>query len=239
MLFRITRDCGGECSHCLIDATRNGLHMNSEVVEASIKFMGKVRPRLILVTGGEPFDHPQIFDIIQKLKDTTFSGQIIVITSNGIPLQDKDMYDKALATGVSIQVVNDPKYYPHRVVLPGPEIPVIDYVGAPIYPAGRALTNGLNCTAKAPSCFNLRSISRHVTDFRNLISALEEKNRFCTPVIDYDGSIKLGEHNLCPAVSTIYEEPNEVLKRIVNFKCNRCKLFDGLSKVYKDAVGEE
>ena len=61
-----------------------------------------------------------------------------------------------------------------------------------------------------------------VKSFPLLLSMLAVKDRFCTPHIDINGNIKLGESDLCPVCSNIFKPHNEIFNDILKFDCNKC-----------------
>ncbi len=59
-------------------------------------------------------------------------------------------------------------------------------------------------------------------------------SQFCTPHISIDGSIKLGESDLCPACASIYDEPKEIIRKIQAFKYNKYEHIDkNLPSLYR------
>lgn len=76
-VIRITDKCNARCVHCFISADNHGDSMSFE------NFRDFVLPRLkesrvsrVTLTGGEPFLHPQILEIIQLLADSGISTGI-------------------------------------------------------------------------------------------------------------------------------------------------------------------
>ena len=53
---------------------------------------------------------------------------------------------------------------------------------------------------------------------------LFKAQKFCTPTIAPDGSIKLGESALCPSVASIYDDEQTILNKIKNSNCRACEL---------------
>ena len=49
-------------------------------------------------------------------------------------------------------------------------------------------------------------------------------NKYCTLVIALDGSIKIGESQLCSVISTTYDSNAELINNIAHFKCKQCSI---------------
>lgn len=139
-----------------------------------------------------------------------------------------------------LQVTNDPRFYP--VGLNQKEKYCLRKLGAEIdtvpnnptdntkclYPQGRALENfpKNNWNTVGPKCGNLRLWVHyyHITRFEKLIQMLTAAQKYCTPTIAPDGSIKLGESALCPSVASIYDSNEEIIDKINHFDCHQCKI---------------
>ena len=57
-----------------------------------------------------------------------------------------------------------------------------------------------------------------------MVMTMLMKGKMCVPVIAPDGSIKLGESALCPAVASIYDTEDVIIDKIKNFHCRQCKI---------------
>ena len=57
-----------------------------------------------------------------------------------------------------------------------------------------------------------------------MVMTMLMKGKMCVPVIAPDGSIKLGESALCPAVASIYDTEDVIIDNIKNFHCRQCKI---------------
>jgi hypothetical protein len=217
--------------------------MDPDTILASLNFIQKVKPKIIMVSGGEPFDSPNCLNILDSLLTLGYSGRQILVTSNGLALQkDSALRDVVAKMGVSVQIVNDDRYYPTKVVIEDPRFTVEYNLPIPLFLAGRALTNNLDChTFKySPQCFNLRSLARskQFIDLASTIHYLEELGKFCIPCIDSDGTFKLGETILCKSIGTVHDDPKELFNRIMIHKCDNCGLTKNLSAIRKLAIGE-
>lgn len=236
MMLRVTTKCSMGCTHCMVESTPDGINMDSKVFEQAIVCIKRFNPGLIFITGGEPFDHPDILFMLKKLKSL---DRALMILSNGLKLQDDNFREKVLTLGIPIQVVNDERYYPTKVTIPkNPLMLFADTIPHEILPIGRAknLTNYNDIYP--PKCFNIRSITRSgdilISSFLYTLPAIIEfqelRGKFCNPTIEYDGSIKLGEALCCTPVGTVYDTPDTILQNIRNCSCSNCGLIKNVRK---------
>jgi hypothetical protein len=218
------------CKHCMINATADGKHMSIEVFKAALEFNRKFDTPIIQISGGEPLEHPQFFEFIEYAKSQECT---IVLLSNGMFLSDPELKNRVLGLGVLIQITNDDRYYPqpiedceHPLVALSRRIPHI----API---GRAATNNLVVTRLTPLCYGLRARVAIYGDFMAAVAHLRTTAHFCTPSINIDGTISVGESNQCYIIGDITSSNEELTKAIRQMKCNQCGLEDSLPPSHK------
>jgi sulfatase maturation enzyme AslB (radical SAM superfamily) len=61
MLIRVTNKCTMGCRHCMIEASApDGEHMTSEMFEKALDISSLLYSHVILLSGGEPFEHPRM-----------------------------------------------------------------------------------------------------------------------------------------------------------------------------------
>lgn len=233
MLLRITKHCSMGCPHCLGDFLPDGRHMAHETFLAALDFIRATQPLVVIITGGEPLEHPQAEQYI--LETVKLMGrQRVIVCTNGENL------DTGLAArlGCGIQVVNDPRYYPRPVApVTAGNVSFFDKIPAPIYLVGRALKNNIPGGRLSPSCFNIRSIVRHSNqDLPTAVSLLETQGKFCAPVIDWDGTIVMGETACCKPVGTVRDSLDDLSSAIRNATCRECGLDRNLPEVYRQVV---
>ena len=249
MMIKITEKCSMGCSHCMNNATSNGKHMNFEIFQNVIKFQKKYGGPFCIITGGEPTEHPQ-FEYFLRYALEKLENCFITVTTNGVWMQDHFDYIKWMNSvyGVRLmfQVCNDKRYYPTVIDWNNPVFEFNNVITCDkvehIYPQGRALSNGLEWESKCSKCFNIRAITKQclIKDLGTIIGMLGVRQKFCTPHIAIDGSIKLGESDLCPPCSHIDKKHSEIIKDILNFKCNGCNHINcNLEEKYKKLIGEE
>lgn len=266
MLLKITEKCSMGCTHCMNDSKPTGKHMDEKTFHDAVEFLIKHKVfNGILISGGEPTEHPQFVEFIEYLvnqlqNDPRCSNAVhrrkndfrcldvvksIVITTNGVwMLTHRDEVERIINLNsptlyISFQVSTDPRYYPERIDVDDefftnprykPYIVLCDNCVEALYPQGRAadMKDPNGYLFKGPKCFNVIAIlkqlqfrNRH-TDFSDVINSLAQLGKFCTPAIRYDGSIGLGESDLCPRATSIYATDSELLDSIVSFHCNGC-----------------
>ena len=236
------------CSHCMNNATSMGKHMSFETFKKVVDFHKKYRISFFIISGGEPTEHPDFKDfLLYALKE--LPNNFITVTTNGIWMLSNSDFIKEMndvhGSRLIFQVTNDERYYPVRLDCTHPVFSTKNVIVCNkvehIYPQGRALYNNLEWDSKASKCFNIRAIANQVKykDLGIIIGMLAVKNKFCTPHINIDGYIKLGESDLCPICSHIDKENNEIVNDIINFRCDKCNLVnDNLPKEYRKIIGE-
>ncbi len=234
MLVRITNSCRMGCSHCMIEATPNGKHMSTDVFAKAIAFIKKHNFPIIMLTGGEPTDHPDFFRLAETVKD---SGLYPLILSNGMFLEDIAKRDKILSLGITIQITSDPRFYPKKIEKFNHPLLNYEHEIRAITPLGRAKTNHLPSARQSPLCFNLRSLVRSFRNFNQAIVYLRLSEKMCTPSINVDGTIVAGESSLCCPIGTLDSSDDELTKNILSMQCNKCGLEDNLSPLHKRAIG--
>ena len=249
MVIKITEKCSMGCSHCMNNALPTGKHMNFDTFKDVIKFQKQYGGAFCIISGGEPGEHPEFLDFLKYML-MNLPGVYITIATNGMWMNDKyniisslyDMYDKNLL----FQVTTVDEYYPKKIDLNNPVYHrpnvIICREIENMYGQGRALTNHLEYHNKCSRCMNLRLVAHQCT-VKNLgiaLSMLAVKGLFCTPTININGEIKLGESDLCPVCSSIYKSEQDIMNDILNFHCHQCDHINkNLSKQCLDIIGGE
>ena len=255
MLLKITDKCMMNCTHCLDDARPdNHNFMDYDTFIKAIDFFNKYGGQTLIISGGEPTEHPYFWMFLEYALDfvKSFMGidnGSIVVTTNGMNLTNDIVYSKIKEYEVKynhkllIQVTHVDKYYPIKIDLQH-KIFSLDSVYLcreieSMYPQGRAVTNNIPIDPhKCNKCFNYRSVTRAYKDLKRSAFELSLRGKFCTPSISPNGEIKMGESRLCPVASNIYKTESEIVEDICNFKCNNCGYNKNLTKEYLEAVGE-
>lgn len=244
MLIDLTYSCHMGCTHCLSDCKPDNNHMSLQTLDDTFAFMRKHKIETYIFTGGEPFEHPDILTILDKIEQEWTKKFPLTFISNGRPLlQNKELYKKMQSLidrygshNVQLQITNDPRFYPvpltekekrqlRRLTSIIDTVPVIN--GKCLYPQGRALQNfpDSNWLTVAPKCCNIRLfVKQGFVSIHTIVVKLAQFGKFCTPVIAPNGDIKIGESALCPAIATIYDTNNTIIKNIKNCKCQQCTI---------------
>ena len=253
MLLKITEKCSLGCSHCMNSATPDGKHMTEEIFEDAVRFLIRNDAcKSIILTGGEPAEHPDFEHIMSLLisrLEMEKKTSVITITTNGFwcldnPVIAADMTKSSKYTQVFWQVSTDSRFYPksipkHKRLWRESGFVFCDDCVQHVYPQGRALTNNLPWEAKASKCFNVRAMAKQLDKptFGTVIQHLGAAGFHCTPAIRVDGTIGLGESDLCPAAASIYDSDSEIIKKIIDFECHQCDFINNrLDPIYKQFV---
>ena len=248
MMIKITEKCSMYCGHCLNNATSHGSHMTLATFQKAIEFQKEYGGPFCIITGGEPTEHPLVPYFIGLFMEQ-LTDCFVTVATNGVWMQDNESFirnmNEIYGPRLMFQVTNDKRYYPTRINLSLPVFELNNVIVceelARIYPQGRALFNDLEWESKGSKCFNVRAITHQIgiKDLRNIIGMLAVKQKFCTPHISINGEIKLGESDLCPACSHIDKTHDEIIKDILEFRCDGCKhVNDNLPHEYRQVIGE-
>lgn len=241
------------CKHCINDAKPDGKDMSIDTLEKCLNFIKNHNiGKILVITGGEPTEHRSFNEVMMHILDWQTRNQQylyhVTITTNGEKIQQEpqvyyDYVEMFRNAGICLvfQVSADVKYYPrrietHRRIFREAGFVLYDDCVEQIYPQGRALTNNIPWKSKASKCYNVRALSKQLPNCTlcDIEAYLAMSNKFCTPHIGIDGSIKLGESDLCPACASIEDTEYEIIDKIRRFKCHQCDhINDNLSDMYK------
>ena len=235
-------------------ATPDGKDMSLEVLRDSLSFLRKhgLGKFNLIITGGEPTEHAEFDAVMKEIIDfgkgcTGFTA--ITVTTNGEAVQKdperfKGYVRAAQEAGFHLlfQVSADTRYYPRRIethkrIFREKGFVLCDPCIEQIYPQGRALENEIPWKAKASKCFNVRAIAHQMGEgavLADIERVLMSRMKFCSPHIGVDGSIKLGESDLCPVCASIYDDMETIMAKIRGFKCHGCDHVNAqLSELYR------
>jgi hypothetical protein len=229
----------------------NGSHMSMETFEKALQFSKKIESgspyNLLLLSGGEPTEHP---DILQMLDRCIKNDFLVLLLTNGLWLADQLLREKILGKDVLIQVTNDPRFYPKSPPLVvNSKITYIDSL-THLIPLGRFKnkTHSELPMKTSPNCFNLRSITRQMNpaqgDVRTALGILRIRvmsgsmSGHCSPAISVDGTIVAGESRNCHAIGTVDSSMDEINNNLISMTCSNCGLVNNLNQTYKKAIGE-
>lgn len=243
MLIRITNRCTMGCSHCMTEASPDGEHMSLGTFQFAVAFaMTQIEAVHLLISGGEPTDHPKIIELLKEVARFKAGDRLPCITllTNGLFLHgDPKRRDQILKLVDCVQVTNDDRFYPRKVQTYCHPKVLFERRIRKVYPAGRALSNKLPADPMHPSCFNVRSATRTFGSMRLGVQSLWGLGKFCAPSINPDGAIVAGELSSCRSIGRV-DTPIEILTmNLLTMRCNRCGGYENLDDRLRKAVGED
>ena len=245
MLIRITNRCSMGCKHCMVDASGpDGEHMTMETFKAAVEFAKSVAAKVILLTGGEPFEHPELGEMaahLRRLDKFHVYHQATIVTSNGTFIDDPEKVKLAHWLGLPIQVTNDSRYYPKILDRSKfRDIPDLSFESTlrVIFPCRRTKENRIKPTRVSPMCFNLRSTTRSLGGLPGGLRQIEMLGKHCSPAINVDGTIVAGEADTCHPIGSVHDDVLTIERNLKTMKCNRCGLNANLSPLHLKAIGE-
>ena len=253
MLIKITNMCHAGCSHCMEDSVPNGPHMSEDTFRRALAFTRRVEEPawalgvkpLVLLSGGECSEHPEFLKFIELVEQ---AQMLPLLITNGMWLSDEKLRDAVLRPGrnIGVQVTNDARYYPTSPTrVDDPRIVYVDSLTL-LLPLGRlARKKGERAlrTRKAPSSFNLRSVTRALGSFSAAVCMLRARaatglSGNCIPSISDDGSVMAGETRNCWKLGTVDSTDAALTQAVLDMgACNRCGLESNLTRDQKLAIG--
>lgn len=216
MLLQITNCCRMACPHCLDDANPNGPHMSEDTCRNAVHFALGIGFRLVIVSGGEPTEHPHFFDMCRIVSQ---SGLPFSVCSNGMfmgdPKKEWQMEKVAKLKGFcGGQLYTNPKWYRlHKQTLRkwedskgkwesmGIHLDTTDIRGMQDLGRAKSCPEAIKEAESSPyhnscltSCVTLAQSSTP-QEFAQLMFI---QHRFCTPLVDVVGNVHMSESWLCP-----------------------------------------
>lgn len=252
MLIKVTNKCSMGCNHCMENSTPAGEHMPLDMFDQALEFTKRIEqaayqvgcPPLVLVSGGECSEHPDIIEILDRVEQ---AGMMPMMITNGMWLEDDDLKSQILKPDrrIYVQVTNDNRFYP--TAPPDSDDPRVTRVPnlTLLVPLGRAANRSFKepQQRKYPSSFNLRSATRALGSFEHAVAlqrvrAMGGSSGQCTPSVSENGDVLIGETRFCYKIGTINSTNDELTQAVLEMgSCNRCKLEDQLSMEHKRAIG--
>ncbi|MEW2633319.1 radical SAM protein [Streptomyces sp. NPDC048389] len=88
-LIQICEPCNALCKHCFVTATKRGTYMSlSQIKDRLIPQLAESRVTRVTLTGGEPFMHTDLIDIVAAFRD---AGMAVGVCTNGTMVSDEDI----------------------------------------------------------------------------------------------------------------------------------------------------
>ena len=254
MLIKVTNACKMGCIHCLEDATPAGSYMDLTLFQKALDFTERAEcealkagiPTMVLLSGGECTDNPEILEMVKQVVDRKW---IVMILTHGLWLDNETLRDTLLRDDwkVVIQVTNDARFYPRKP--PHFKHPRVHYVNnlTLLSTIGRAAKpnfdpKGLNPRI-SPSSFNFRSLVRYFNSVPEAIRMLRirgalGKSGFCSPAVSHDGTVTAGESRFCFPIGTVNSSNEELTHAVLSMgSCNRCGQESPLGPEHRRAIG--
>lgn len=236
MLIKITRSCHNGCIHCCNDNKPCNEHMSLETFKEALLFAEKYDKNNIVgneIAGGEPTEHPLFFQFLDTYFEVLGKNKLLTVATNGhYLLEHHEIIHEYLEKypTLSFQITYDNRYYPKKLditkrALRHKRIIIVTEIGK-MYPQGRAVTNKLKVSDNimCPPCFNLKLIMMQmkVNKLEDIFTTMRKMEKYCSPSIQFDGSIAFGEYDSCPKYCSIYDDEKTIINAISAFDCNGC-----------------
>ena len=104
-LVKITERCNLFCAHCFVSAGNFGVAMDMEAItRLLIPRLQEMRVVSVTLTGGEPFAHPDVVEIVRLMRN---HGMSVSICTNATLVTDEQIETLASMGGVHINVSLD------------------------------------------------------------------------------------------------------------------------------------
>lgn len=252
MLIKVTNRCGMGCSHCLEKSVPSEPHMDLDTFDRALEFTWRIerlaRERfgyaLVLLSGGECTEHPDIVTLIERTISRGFTPMLI---SNGTFLENETLKKELLHPRfekVLIQITNDKRFYPRSVPrVDHPRLLYVDSLTATVQ-LGRFKGKTSDLPGRSsPSSFNFRSLTRSLQSSEEALAmirgrAMTGMSGHCSPSVSHDGSFVAGESRLCFQLGTVDSTPEQVTKTLLEMgSCNRCSTEAKLGPEHRRAIG--
>ena len=101
--FEITAFCNRNCPYCYNDSNVFGDYLQKEAIYEVLNECQRNHVKHITISGGEPFCHPDIYDIIERMNELKITGTFI----SNLTLLTSDKIEELLLLGHAIQVTLD------------------------------------------------------------------------------------------------------------------------------------
>lgn len=242
MLIRITEQCDEMCTHCMIDASPEGHSMKRDVFKDTLRFLMEAKPKVVLISGGEPTQHRNFSGICLIIK-ALMPEAVVCLLTNGLFIYNKNKTEDIrylIEKGISVSVRTHPKFYPSykRVMAKSAEIvglgcSMFDDGIDSLSRLGRAKKNHQSYPSKGAQCANTVLAAKQTKDGRTWLAMLEySAKNYCKPSIGIDGTIYAGETQFCHPIGHVKESTLESLyEKAKTFNPQRCDRCNGVEKV--------
>lgn len=248
MLIQITNRCHMECPHCMQDSNPDGPHMSDETFHQLLHFCEAAQPYVVMLTGGEPTEHPLWADYARELLRLP-SVKVMVILTNGAWIENSKTritmakLIRSQKGRVQVQVYTNPKYYrDHKWTLEHEaqyrSIGCRPDFNDPLFmqDLGRARKNyaeEIQSSDRSPSCTNSHLLAIQTASMQHFSAATITSGKMCRPLIDVNGGIHMSESWLCPTVAHISDGINVAFQKMrASRPCGGCRLYPNIAKYH-------
>lgn len=265
MLLLVTNRCNMMCSHCMQDSRPDSNDfMSMEVVDDFINFSKNIEYGILIISGGEPTLHPQLYDIIDRIYNkSNIKPKRILIASNGdfilddkrIEMVQRISNDFKDVVGWQISLFKNYYRLYNKIIsnynkikkVTEPCTCNIETDGLrKIIPLGRASKlKGIEKLCDTQKYRNISCINGHLLalqseNVQDYFSKAIISGLYCHPAIDSYGNIRFGESIFCQTIGNVKDKPEMILYKLKNMnpcgKCYNWKYSKKLWERYKETL---
>lgn len=229
MLLQITNCCRMACPHCLDDANPYAPHMTEDTCRKAVAFAKESGDYLLIVSGGEPTEHPKFFDMCRIVSQSRLRFSIC---SNGMwlgdPKKEWAMEKVAKLNGFcGGQIYSNPKWYRlhNQTVAKWKEVgskwEAMHFVFDTTDIRGmKDIGRAKSCPEALKEAENSKYHNSCLTSCLTLVQSPSSQEffrlmfmqqRFCTPMVDFKGDIHMSESCLCPSCGNVNTDTRDML----------------------------
>lgn len=104
-LVQVTERCNLHCAHCFVSAGREGVDISrAQMRDTVLPELRRARVTRLTLTGGEPFAHPELIDVV---RDARAIGMRVTICTNATLIDASQLDQLAALGGVRLNVSLD------------------------------------------------------------------------------------------------------------------------------------
>lgn len=249
MIIDITNTCLSGCVHCMQNSTPKSQHMGFLTFRRSLAIAKKCNAHVVSICGGEPTCHPNWAEYVDQ---TCKKFPIVVVATNGmwIGSDEEQKMIRLLKDNpqLTLQITSVKGLYPHHNDVMRKidlfkralkelgikrRVSVCNEIES-MMALGRACKNVLCLKAVAEnehattSCFSASLIGSQMP-LEEVTPFMEERGKFCRPVIDWKGRMHWSESWLCPSFASVWLPFRMIRRRALSWRpCGKCAGYEKL-----------
>lgn len=232
MIIQITDRCSRGCKHCFLSCVKTDNFMPLDKFKFLIDMIADKTDNIV-ISGGEPLEHPDVVDMIYYALDNT-SKNVTILTS-GINIHILEAFNDER---LRIQITNDPRYYPvnsmineniQRFVARSLCSVILSEKLNTMIELGRAKDNSISkYNTKYASCTNpiLLLMQTELTSIADWLDMENLMEKFCSSTVDYNLDFYIGECKVFKICNLERDDfsiwMNYYKFNIDKFTCDRC-----------------